>query len=107
MRFSDVIKTAFYNLWRKKFRTFLTVLAIIIGAVLIALMTSIGTGLQRFIVDQFGLMVTQDALTVYATERSFTYVETPMKLLIPPMLLYALLPLMTSINCFLLREWNA
>ena len=77
MRFSDVIKTAFYNLWRKKFRTFLTVLAIVIGAVLIALMTSIGTGLQRFIVDQFGLMVPQDALTVYATERSFTYVETP------------------------------
>ncbi len=77
MRFSDVIKTAFYNLWRKKFRTFLTVLAIVIGAVLIALMTSIGTGLQRFIVDQFGLMVPQDALTVYATNRSFTHVDTP------------------------------
>jgi putative ABC transport system permease protein len=77
MRFTDVIKTAFYNLWRKKFRTFLTILAIVIGAVLIALMTSIGTGLQRFIVDQFGLMVPQDALTVYATNRSFAYVETP------------------------------
>ena len=77
MRFTDVIKTAFYNLWRKKFRTFLTILAIVIGAVLIALMTSIGTGLQRFIVDQFGLMVPQDALTVYATNRSYAYVETP------------------------------
>ncbi len=77
MRFTDVIKTAFYNLWRKKFRTFLTILAIVIGAVLIALMTSIGTGLQRFIVDQFGLMVPQDALTVYASNRSLTYTETP------------------------------
>ncbi|HAS28190.1 MAG TPA: hypothetical protein DCR59_03310 [Dehalococcoidia bacterium] len=77
MIFTDVIKTAFYNLWRKKFRTFMTVLAIIIGAVLIALMTSIGTGLQRFIIDQFGLMVPQDALTVYATNRSFTHVDTP------------------------------
>ncbi|MDD4923609.1 MAG: ABC transporter permease [Dehalococcoidales bacterium] len=77
MRFADVIKTAFYNLWRKKFRTFLTILAIVIGAVLIALMTSIGTGLQRFIVDQFGLMVPQDALTVYASNRSFSYTETP------------------------------
>jgi putative ABC transport system permease protein len=77
MRFFDVIKTAFYNLWRKKFRTFLTILAVVIGAVLIALMTSIGTGLQRFIVDQFGLTVPQDALTVYASNRSFTYTETP------------------------------
>jgi putative ABC transport system permease protein len=77
MRFADVIKTAFYNLWRKKFRTFLTILAIVIGAVLIALMTSIGTGLQKFIVDQFGLMVPQDALTVYASNRSFNYVDTP------------------------------
>jgi putative ABC transport system permease protein len=77
MRFGDVITTAFYNLWRKKFRTFLTVLAVVIGAVLIALMTSIGTGLQRFIVDQFGLMVPQDALTVYASNSSFNYNDTP------------------------------
>jgi putative ABC transport system permease protein len=77
MRFGDVIKTAFYNLWRKKFRTFLTVLAVVIGAVLIALMTSIGTGLQGFIVDQFGLMVPQDALTVYASDRSYAYSDTP------------------------------
>ena len=77
MRFSDVVKTAFYNLWRKKFRTFLTVLAVVIGAVLIALMTSIGTGLERFIVDQFGLVVPQNALTVHANGQSFIYRDTP------------------------------
>ncbi|MFA5629497.1 MAG: ABC transporter permease [Dehalococcoidales bacterium] len=77
MRFIDVIQTAFYNLWRKKFRTFLTVLAIVIGAVLIALMTSIGTGLQRFIVDQFGLMVPQNALTVSASSGSPVHTEGP------------------------------
>jgi putative ABC transport system permease protein len=77
MRFWDIIKTAFYNLWRKKFRTFLTMLAIIIGAVLIALMTSLGVGLKQFIVDQFGLSVATDSLTVFAGDVSFYYNEAP------------------------------
>ena len=77
MRFWDVINTAFYNLWRKKLRTFLTMLAIIIGAVLIALMTSLGVGLKQFIVEQFGLSVATDSLTAFAGDVSYYYNESP------------------------------
>ncbi len=56
MRLGDIIGTAFYNLWRKKLRTLLTILAIVIGAILIALMFSIGTGLKGFIFEQFGIL---------------------------------------------------
>ncbi len=64
MRFSDFIRMAFSNLWRRKLRTSLTVLAIVIGATLVALMVSLGNGLESFIVDQFGFMVSQETITV-------------------------------------------
>jgi putative ABC transport system permease protein len=55
---------AFLGLWRRKLRSFLTILAIIIGAVLVTLVFSVGDGLERFITDQFQLMVNQNTLTV-------------------------------------------
>jgi len=64
LKFSDFVKMAFSNLWRRKLRTSLTVLAIVIGATLVALMVSLGHGLESFIVDQFGLMVSQETITV-------------------------------------------
>ena len=64
MRFSDLIGIAFSNLWRRKLRTSLTILAVVIGATLVALMVSLGVGLQKFIVDQFGLMMPQDIVIV-------------------------------------------
>lgn len=71
MRLSDLIRIAFSNLWRRKLRTFLTVLAVVIGATLVTLMVSLGAGLQSFIVDQFGLMMPQDALIVSSSQSSF------------------------------------
>ena len=68
MRLSDLFRMAFSNLWRRKLRTFLTILAVVIGATLVALMVSIGSGLQSFIVNQFGLMVSQD--TIYVSSSS-------------------------------------
>jgi putative ABC transport system permease protein len=71
LRLGDLIGMAFYNLWRRKLRTTLTILAVVIGATLIALMVSLGSGLQGFIVEQFGLMVPQDALTVSTGESTY------------------------------------
>lgn len=68
MRPSDVFSMAFSNLWRRKLRTSLTVLAVVIGAALITLVVSLGSGLEKFIVDQFGLVVSQDAMTVAKIE---------------------------------------
>ena len=71
MRFTDLLSMAFYNLWRRKLRTSLTVLAVVIGATLVALMVSIGSGLQSFIVGQFGEIVPQDAVIVSSIKDVF------------------------------------
>ena len=71
MRLNDLIGMAFSNLWRRKLRTSLTILAVVIGATLVALMVSLGSGLQGFVVDQFGLMMPQDVVNVSTTERLF------------------------------------
>ncbi len=64
MRLNEVISMAFANLWRRKFRTALTILAVVIGAALVALMVSIGSGLQNFIINQFGMAVSPEAVIV-------------------------------------------
>ena len=62
MRLNDIISMALANLWRRKLRTALTILAVVIGATLVALMVSIGSGLQGFIVGQFGMAVSPEAI---------------------------------------------
>jgi putative ABC transport system permease protein len=68
MRLLDLIGMSLSNLWRRKLRTFLTILAVVIGATLVALMESLGTGLQDFIVNQFGTIVPEEA--IYASSDS-------------------------------------
>ncbi|AKG53812.1 hypothetical protein DGWBC_1159 [Dehalogenimonas sp. WBC-2] len=55
MKINELFSMAFSNLWRRKLRTALTVAAVVIGATLISLVVSLGTGLQSFVVGQFGL----------------------------------------------------
>jgi putative ABC transport system permease protein len=62
---------AFSNLWRRKLRTSLTILAVVIGATLVTLVISLSNGLERFIVDQFGLFISQESITVSTVEVSF------------------------------------
>jgi putative ABC transport system permease protein len=74
MKFNDLFNMAFYNLWRRKTRTVLTILAVVIGALLVALMVSVGSGLQGFIVKQFGTFIPNDAITVSsASNQSGTF----------------------------------
>jgi putative ABC transport system permease protein len=61
---NEIIAMAFSNLWRRKMRTALTVAAVVIGATLVALMASLGTGLKGFIVGQFGQTFPEDAVIV-------------------------------------------
>jgi putative ABC transport system permease protein len=70
MKINELFKMAFANLWRRKLRTFLTVLAVVIGATLVALMVSIGSGLQGFIVNQFGLMVPQNTVYISSVQNA-------------------------------------
>lgn len=53
MNFKNTLKTALKALWTNKVRSFLTMLGVIIGVGSVVLLTSIGTGLQLYIKDQF------------------------------------------------------
>jgi ABC-type antimicrobial peptide transport system permease subunit len=44
----DIVKMAYKNLWRRKVRTFLTVLGVLIGTTSIVVMISLGIGLSEF-----------------------------------------------------------
>jgi putative ABC transport system permease protein len=67
---------AFYNLWRRKLRTLLTILAVVIGATLVALMVSIASGMQSFIVRQFGMVLSPEAIFVTSQPGSFQLTDS-------------------------------
>ncbi|MBQ9832499.1 MAG: ABC transporter permease [Clostridia bacterium] len=53
MRFSDLLSIAFLNLWRRKLRTFLTILGMVIGVAAIVVMISLGLGIQESVLNSF------------------------------------------------------
>ena len=55
MRFSDLLTMSVNNLFRRKLRTFLTVLGVVIGTASIVVMVSIGIGLKEFTITKKGL----------------------------------------------------
>ena len=69
MSLLDLVPMVISNLWRRKIRTTVTILAVVIGATLLTLMVSLGTGLHQFITDQFGILIPEDALTVATSDR--------------------------------------
>lgn len=52
MRFIDLLRMSVSNLWRRKLRTFLTVLGVIIGTASIVVMISLGLGLSKSTMEQ-------------------------------------------------------
>ena len=52
MRFIDLLRMSVSNLWRRKLRTFLTVLGVIIGTASIVVMISMGLGLTKSTMEQ-------------------------------------------------------
>ncbi|QCA29446.1 ABC transporter permease [Vagococcus xieshaowenii] len=64
MKISDIIKTANKNLKRNKGRTFLTIIAIFIGAFTIALTAGINTGVNNFIHQQVKLVDRNNLLLI-------------------------------------------
>lgn len=64
----DLILMGVKNLWRRKLRTFLTVLGVIIGASSIIVMLSIGFGLNQFFEEEIAKM---GSLTTINVHKSF------------------------------------
>ena len=70
MKISDILGMSLTNLWRRKTRTVLTVLGVIIGTASIVVMLSLGIGLKQAMLEQVGtagglteIMVTSDGET--------------------------------------------
>ncbi|MDD3661887.1 MAG: FtsX-like permease family protein [Candidatus Dojkabacteria bacterium] len=66
MKFYDLLATSFRNLFRQKARTVLTVISMMIGAFLIAIMMSVGNGLKQFMVSQVTLFANTSTIAVQA-----------------------------------------
>lgn len=65
MRFIDLLRMSISNLWRRKLRTFLTVLGVIIGTASIVVMISLGLGLTRSTMEQIEQYGGLTTITVY------------------------------------------
>ena len=53
MRFIDLLRMSSGNLWKRKVRTVLTVLGVVIGVASIVVMLSLGLGLKRSMMEQY------------------------------------------------------
>lgn len=52
MSFSDLLKMSLSSLWRRKLRTVLTVLGVVVGTASIMVMISLGLGLSKSNMEQ-------------------------------------------------------
>lgn len=65
MRLIDLLRMSISNLWRRKLRTFLTVLGVIIGTASIVVMISLGLGLSKSTMEQIEQSGGLTAITVH------------------------------------------
>lgn len=65
MRLIDLLRMSISNLWRRKLRTFLTVLGVIIGTASIVVMVSLGLGLSKSTMEQYEQSGGLTTITVY------------------------------------------
>lgn len=72
MKFPDMLRTAFLNLWRRKLRAFLTVLGMVIGTSSIVVMVSLGVGMRQSMIDSYASMGSLTNITV----NNYRYVES-------------------------------
>lgn len=68
MKFGDLLQTASSNMLRSKARTFLTIIAIVIGAMTITLTNGIGTGIKSYLNQQLGNLGATNVLFVTVTD---------------------------------------
>lgn len=66
MRFTDMLRMSASNLWKRKIRTFLTILGVVIGTASIVVMISIGLGLDKATMEQMESYGSMTAIDVYS-----------------------------------------
>lgn len=65
MKFLDLLRMSSSNLWKRKVRTILTVLGVVIGVASIVVMISLGLGLSRSLMEQYESYGSLTEITVY------------------------------------------
>ncbi len=65
MKFLDLLRMSSSNLWKRKVRTILTVLGVVIGVASIVVMISLGLGLSRSLLEQYESYGSLTQITVY------------------------------------------
>ena len=68
MRFSDLLSMSVNNLRRRKMRTFLTVLGVLIGTASIVVMVSLGIGFNELTMEQYASYGSLTEITVYSNQ---------------------------------------
>ena len=53
MKFSDMLQTGAANLWKRKLRSALTIMGVVIGVASIVVMVSLGIGLSRSMMEEY------------------------------------------------------
>lgn len=68
MRFSDLLSMSVNNLRRRKMRTFLTVLGVVIGTASIVVMVSLGIGFNELTMEQYASYGSLTEINVYSNQ---------------------------------------
>lgn len=68
MKLIDIFKTASSNIWQSKLRTFLTVIAIFIGAFTLTLTSGVGAGISQYIDAQVSSIGAKNVMIVIANQ---------------------------------------
>lgn len=71
MKFRDLLGMSISSLWRRKLRTILTILGVIIGTASIVVMISLGLGLDKASMEQIEQYGGLTTITVYANEGGY------------------------------------
>ncbi|MCD8039345.1 MAG: ABC transporter permease [Lachnospiraceae bacterium] len=66
MRFSDILLMSISNLWKRKLRTALTVLGVVIGITSIVVMVALGNGLKESMLENYANYSSMTQIEVYS-----------------------------------------
>ena len=66
MKFIDMLHMSITNLWKRKVRTILTVLGVVIGVAAIVVMVSLGLGLNKSVMEEMKSYASLTAIQVRA-----------------------------------------
>lgn len=66
MKFIDMLQTSAVNLWKRKLRSALTIMGVVIGVASIMVMISLGLGLSRSMMDEYSSYGSMTQITVNA-----------------------------------------